>query len=171
MGEKPKRQLTPEQLERLAVARAKANEVRTKQSLVKKAQMAEEKSRKQKELEENYLKISNKQSEPQSPPKEIVNDQSVSKTKSNEPKRKVTKVIEIDSEDGSSSSSSDNDSDYDITPVREKYKQKYKSKYAMKYQAPQQTTPYQDAYTIARHNLHTKVNQEVKRLALSSLFG
>ena len=107
--EKQKRQMTPEHLQRLAVARAKANEVRSKQALVKKAEMEEKKKQKQQELDEKYNQIMKpKATKPIEEPKQ-------EEPKLEEPKKeakhrkKVTKVIEIDSEESSSESETDDE--------------------------------------------------------------
>ena len=187
--------MTPEHLQRLAEAREKANEVRTKQSLVKKAEKEELKKKKKQELEEKYNQlVAPKQEEPKEEVKvpevkeEIVSERQpeqpmettervVQATKTRKPRKKVTKVIEVDSEDSSSSSSED---EYDITPIKEKYRQKYKNKYATRYREglpkgntlqPSAYSPQQDALTIAKYNIQSKVNQEVQRMAMASLFG
>lgn len=182
MTEKPKRVMTPEHLERLAVARAKANEVRSKQAQVKRAEKEEEKKRRQAELDEKYKNLSKPKFIPPELPahlqpkgaktdklEEKVEDAQKLKT----PSKKVKKVLEIDSEDGSSSSSSDSEEEYDISPIKHKYKQKYKHKYSARYTQPTQQ-PYnahQDAVTIAKYNIQSKVNQEVQKMAMMSLFG
>jgi hypothetical protein len=115
MSDKPKKVMSPERLEKLAEARKKAVEARTKTATIKKA----EKEKRQQEIDEKYNQITKPKIEGQpkdeEPPKEQTNKK---------PKEKVKKVFEIDSEDGSSSSSSDEE--YDISPVKEKYRQKYK---------------------------------------------
>lgn len=168
MSGKEKRKLTPEHLEKLRVAREKANEVRSKQSLVKKAEKEEVKQKKQQELESKYKLLTQK------PPTDVVKEVKQVEDKhpptTATPRQKVKKVFEIDSEDGSSSSSSDDE--YDVSPIKEKYRQKYKNKYASRYaQQPQPYNPQQDAVTIAKYNIQSKVNQEVRKMAMASLFG
>jgi len=162
MGQK--RQLTEDQLKKLAVARQKALETKAKQSAVKKA----EKEKQKKELDDKYnnLVATPAQQSQETIVETTVDEQS---TPSLKPKRTSKKVIEIDSDDTSDSSdSSDSDTEYDITPVRQKYKQKYKNKYLTKYKSHD---PLADITTIARHNIHNKVSDELKKMAFSSLFG
>lgn len=181
MSEKPKRQMTPEHLEKLAIARAKANEVRSKQSLVKKAEKEEERKKKQQELEEKYKQVTGKAKPTFTPPQQkdkVVDEKLEDEAKTQDdkkltaPKKKVKKVFEIDSDEGSSSSS-DSDDEYDISPIKQKYKQKYRQKYSARYTQPiqQPYNPHQDAVTIAKFNIQSKVNQEVQKMAMASLFG
>lgn len=181
MSEKPKKVITPEHRERLNLALKKANEVRSKQSLVKKAEKEEEKKKKQQELEEKYTQITGKSKPVFKPPQqtEKVLEEKLeddAKTQDDEklsaPKKKVKKVFEIDSDEGSSSSS-DSEEEYDISPIKQKYKQKYRQKYSARYTQPTQQpyNPHQDALTIAKFNIQSKVNQEVQKMAMASLFG
>ena len=157
--------LSEEQLERLKLAREKANEVRAKKALVKKA----EKDKQKKEMDEKYNELVREatplaqNSKPPSKEEDVQEEAPITK-----PKRKTTKVIEIDSDETSSDSSSD-DSEYDITPVKERYKEKYKHKYANKYNKPYD--PLADITTIAKHNLSNKVSEELRKMAFQSLFG
>lgn len=176
---KPKRIYTQEQLDKLAIARAKANEVRSKRAMVKKA----EKKEKNEQLEAKFNSlVASKKEDTKKDTKEDtveqpkndtgnVEQQEVKNEKVKKPK--VKKVVEIDSEDGTSESSSDEE--YDFSAVKNKYKEKYKHKYGAKYnmmkQNPYFTTPYQDAFTLAKHNLQSKINNEMKKVAFSSLFG
>jgi len=172
---KPKRQLSEEQLKKLAVAREKAMEVRKKKALITKANKLE----KAKELDENYKKVIGQketdvsdvksqpppQEKPQQEPKAMVQCK----------KSKIKKVLKPASDESSSDSS---DEEYDASEVAHKYRQKYKTKYEAKYGGVQQhvnnpylTTPYQDAFTIAKHNLQGKLSNEIKKMAYGSLFG
>lgn len=172
MSDKPKRQMTPEQLKKLADARAKANEVRSKQAAIKKA----EKEKRKQELEQNYNKLVNKET-PTIKAEEAKHAVKQPKGGNDTPKprkKKVTKILEMDSDEESSDSSDSDDSEYDVSPIKEKYRQKYKNKYLSKASnavATHSPNPYQDAYMIAQHNIKSRVNQEVVKLAYSSLFG
>jgi hypothetical protein len=168
---KPKRQLTEEQLAKLAEARKKALAVRQKQSLVKQA----EKLEKKKEFDAKYNAIvGNKQETP----KTEVNDRDKEPETENtikHTKNKTKKILEPDSDESSSDSSSDEE--YDASPLIAKYKQKYKNKYSSKYAPTQQqnhtnpSNPYQDAFVIAKASLKNKLNHELQKTAFNSLFG
>jgi hypothetical protein len=177
--DKPKRQLTQEQLKKLADARAKALEVRKKKALVNKA----EKLEKAKALDENYKKVIGQvEVKPvQTPQTESILDTEPKQEPKQESKKvqqvtksKVKKVLKPASDESSSDSS--DDSEYDATEIAHKYRQKYKTKYEAKYRNVQThnpclTTPYQDAFMIAKHNLQGKVSNEIKKIAYGSLFG
>lgn len=182
MSEKPKRQLSPEQLEKLKVARAKALEVRQKKALINKA----EKLEKQKEMHEKYQQIvGNKPDDvaelrketppPSDAPRKTTQPEHIEEPHKKETKKKkVKKILEPASDESSSDSSSDEE--YDASPIKHKYKQKYKNKYQAKYATPQQhnpyiTSPYQDAYMIAKHSLQSKLHNELQKTAFNSLFG
>lgn len=177
---KPKRVYTQEHLDKLKLAREKANAVRAKQALVKKAE--KQKKNEQLEAKFNALVASKQKDDTKEEAKEEAKEQPTNEAKNVEQqevknekvkKPKVKKVVEIDSEDGSSESSSDEE--YDFSAVKNKYKEKYKHKYGAKYnmmkQNPYLTTPHQDAFILAKNNLQSKINSELKKAAFSSLFG
>jgi hypothetical protein len=159
-----RRIVSEEQLERLKIAREKANAVRAKKAAIRKA----EKEKSKNEIDNKYNELVATTNKPIKEPQPIEDDtEELPSPKVNKPKKKVKKIIELDSDETSSSSS--DDSEYDITPVKEKYKAKYKNKYASKYNKPYD--PLADIATIARHNISNKVNDELKKMAFSSLFG
>jgi hypothetical protein len=157
-----RRIVSEEQLERLKVAREKANAVRAKKAALKKA----EKEKSKQELDEKYNALVK--------PKEAPKDEPL-ETQEPPHKQKPKKVIQIEldsgetSSDSNSESESESDTEYDITPVKQKYKQKYKNKYATKY--PKAYDPLDDVLTVARHNIKSKVSDEIKKMAYASLFG
>lgn len=168
-----KRTMTPETLEKLKLAREKA--------LEKKKQMKEltmkEKELKQKEFEKRIENVKQKEerlnagSHPHTMPKEEKvesngedSDTEVEeiievKKKPSKKKKVVKKVIEV-----SSSSSSESEEDY-RTSVKNKYKQKYKAKYGVS--KDRQSNPIKET---ARDTIIQKANDELRRLAYSSVF-
>lgn len=166
---KPKRILTPEQLEKLKVARVKALEVRQKKALITKA----EKFQKAKELDAKYRSVAGVEDTPKEAVQEVKPPAEEVKKPKEVKQRKVKKVIEVESDEESSESSSDEE--YDFSAVKNKYKEKYKNKYDAKYgmmkQNPYFSNPQQDAFILAKHNLQSKVNNELKKAAFNSLFG
>ena len=163
-----KRELTEEQLKKLALAREKALEAKRKKALIRKADKEKEK----KALDDRYNElVSNKHDITQEP----INEPEIPKTPPPTQTRKPKKVIQIEvdsdetSSDSSSESDSESDTEYDITPIKQKYKQKYKNKYQTKY--PKPYDPLADISTIARHNIKSKVSEELQKMAYASLFG
>lgn len=169
------RPLTPEELEKLKLAREKANEVRRKIGAINRAKKEAERQK----LDEEYQAVVNGKNKPnEEPPKaepepaeeEEEETKPKKQTRKTPAKKKPTKkVLYMDSESSSESSGEE----YDITPIKERYKAKYQAKYGLAQQQPAQK-PHNyinDAYTIARHNIQSKLDEEAKKLAYASLFG
>lgn len=164
---KPRKQLTEEQKTKLREALKKANEVRSKNALVKKA----EKLEKAKQLDDRYKAVLGVKDDPPAPSQETQQQEAPpSKPMS---KNKTKKILTPASDESSSDSSSDEE--YDASPIIAKYKQKYKNKYSSKYANNNpfqyQATPYNDAFLLAKASLQNKVNTELKKTAFNSLFG
>jgi hypothetical protein len=186
---KPKRTMTPELLEKLAQARKKAlekkkllKELSDKEKVIREAELQARVQRVQ-----QFEKGTPKEQEPQEPAAnkqqqveegidaepvvEVIRTTKKRNTKA-PPKPKVQKVVKRIVEIDSSSSDSEDEIDY-----KSLLKLKYKTKYQNKYQAkpsghiePEETLqnlPREAAADIIRG----KVDEEVRRLAYSTLFG
>lgn len=183
IDEKPKRTrtMTPELLQKLAKAREKALEIKRKKGTINKVVKEEEKKKKYEELDQQYNNIVKGKQEEHKEDTDNAPEKVNKVAKPHEApqqKSKIKKILQPASDESSSDSSSD--SEYDASPIAQKYKQKYKNKYQAKYSTPhtasQQfnpytTTPYQDAYMIAKHSLQSKLHNELQKTAFNSLFG
>jgi hypothetical protein len=186
---KPKRQMTPEQLEKLKLAREKALQKKREIKGIKDG----EKAMKQQEFEdrkkrvEEFAKLSSPKSEfkKSKPPAQVAQtDESssesdeeiehqiiVKKAPKKSKKNIFKKVIKV------SSSSSDSESDDDAPlgwrrshaeDYRERLKTKYKNKYKNKYASapPSRDVLREQASDVIRNN----VSKELRKIALSSVF-
>lgn len=175
--EKPKRQMTEEQLEKLKQAREKALE--KKREI--RALIDAEKEMKQLNLEQRKKKVedfykslettSTKQDTKKKPEPESefdsesssddeVVEQVIVKKRPKTKKKVVRKIIEVSSSSDSDSDSSD-DEDYHQR-IKNKYKTKYKNKYAP---APRDVVKEQ-ASDVIRSN----VSKELRKIAFASVF-
>jgi hypothetical protein len=154
MSDKPKRQMTPEQLEKLAQAREKAVEKRRQLGEITR----KEKAMKELELTERMKKVGlTKQEAEEQSEEEVVNAPTKSKPVPISPRRKV--VVD-------SSSESDSD-DEDEVEVLKAVKQKYKHKYAQKYKSKYNTSALKEN---ANQVIKKQVNDELLKMAMASIF-
>lgn len=177
--DKPKRQMSEEQLEKLAIAREKAlakknelRQLRDAEKAMKEAQL-NERYEKVKEFEATLKKTQSapkKTETPAAPP----SDPETSETSDVEeeihivkkPKRKPVRkqrIIEV-------SSSSEDEPDY-AEQVRLHYKNKYKNKYTNATPAASLPTPENIISETAKDRLKKQVQDEVNALAYRDLFN
>lgn len=187
---KPKRTMTPELLEKLAQARKKAlekkkllKELSDKEKVIREAELQARVQRVQ-QFEKGTPKeqepAANKQQQVEEeidaePVVEVIRTPKKRNTKA-PPKPKVQKVVKRIVEIDSSSSDSEDEIDY-----KSLLKLKYKTKYQNKYQAKpsghieQEAPPKETVQNLPREAaadiIRGRVDEEVRRLAYSNLFG
>jgi hypothetical protein len=157
-----KRVMTPEQLEKLAIARKKALETRAKMSQLRK----EEKEAKKKEILSKAREIVKE---------EVVVEQHKPPERASDPKVKIIEKVhyrtkkatlsDTSSSSSSSSSSLDSDSSYEVKRVVKKRKPRPKRK------TVSSKTNEELAYTIAKTELERRIKEQNFNLAAYSLFG
>ncbi len=152
-----KRVMTPEQLEKLAIARKKALETRAKMSQLRK----EEKENKKKEILSKAREIVKEEVVEQHKPPERASDP---KVKIIEKVHYRTKKATL-SDSSSSSSSEDSDSSYEVKRIVKKRKPRPKRK------TISSKTNEELAYTIAKTELERRIKEQNFNLAAYSLFG
>jgi hypothetical protein len=191
--------MTPEQLEKLAIARQKALD---KKKMLREVAEAEKEFKKY-EFEEKYKKVQEikktleeakagqteaAQAEPEAEPdinvdedsdseedvlEEVIVKKTPSKTKSNKKgkyKKVLRRIVEV-----SSSSSDDSSSDEELEAIKTiglHLKRKYKDKYKGKYtkQVPTQPQERDLLKEEAGNVIRANVSKELRRLALNSVF-
>ena len=166
---KPKRQLTPEQLERLAKARENALAVRREKGERMRELKSLEKKAQEKELSDKIESL--KQATMPLPPPESVEAEEAKapiakKTQSKKPKKKADDVIRavVESSDESGSESDEDNGDLIKSYLRQKYRTKYKERYNAR--SLQQLTR-----GVAQQTVRKKLDDEMMRLASASIFG
>lgn len=191
---KPKRTMTPELLEKLAQARKKAlekkkllKELSDKEKVIREAELQARVQRVQ-----QFEKGTPKEQEPQEPAankqqqvEEEIDAEPVvevirtpkKKNAKAPPKPKVQKVVKRIVEIDSSSSDSEEEIDYKSL-LKLKYKTKYQNKYQAKPSAgpiEQEAPPKETVQNLPREAaadiIRGRVDEEVRRLAYSTLFG
>ena len=174
---KQKRQLSPEQLEKLRIAREKALAVRREKAGKMKQLKELEKQAASKEVEQKIEKLKTVVSDPIPKQEEEhqfqpqVVDKVVKKAPKKMPARAarrddVVKKLVEESTDEESGSDSENENDTDLVKsfLRDKYKAKYKQRYAAK-------TMGMLTRGIAQQTVKKKLDDEMIRLASMSVFG
>lgn len=173
MSDKPKRQLTSEQLERLAAARAKALQVRQEKAQKMREIKALESEASKKAIDD---RISSLKQQVERPVAQVEAQTSVEVPPAiakEKPRRMhkaevVRKVLEEESSE-SSGDESDSDDDDDVTePIKTVYKNKYREKYKNKYQAKAVSTLTKG---YAAQTIKKRVDDELARMAAYNLFG
>ncbi len=168
---KPKRVMTPEQLERLKLAREKALAVRQ----AKAAKINEiknlEKQAQEKEINTKLNELKQKVTIPENvveaPSPEPKAKAKASKKKDPEKvKQKLEKLIESDSDDTSDGIDDSSSDDENIVKkfLKDKYKTKYKEKYSRKV----------DSMLLKGHSanyIKSRVNEDLVKLAARELFN
>lgn len=167
MSDKPKRVLSPEHLEKLKAARAKAQEAKHKLATIRKAQKDEEKD----EIERKYQEVLTKKAGKtvQSDNEEVQPKNKASIKKTELKKKVVKKVIEVSdssSDDDDESESSEDESEPEVEYVVRRTKRG--SKVAQK-PVKEYTTPKLSA-EVARNMLRDKVMNDAQNTAFRSLF-
>lgn len=164
--DRPKRQMTEEQLQRLAAARQKALAVRQEKSKKLNEIKALEKVAKDKELDDKLAEVQAKVAPPTPPAQEpIIQSKFIAKNKS----KRSNVIKQIVEEESSESSGSESESDEDVTdPIKTLYKNKYKHKYAQKYK---HKTITHLTKGVAQNQLRKKIDEEMVRMAQFNLFG
>jgi hypothetical protein len=171
MGEK--RQLTPEQLEKLKLAREKALAVRQA-----KAEKMKEIKRLEKEAAEQEINttletlkkaspapaVEVQESDPEPP---VVNKKAVAKAVAKKPKRSKEEIVRSVVEEESEDSDSDEEESV-VHPVKAFLKEKYKQKYKQKYESKHLNNLVKQS---AHNHLRSKIDEEVFRLAQQSMFS
>lgn len=173
---KRKRQMTPEMLEKLKLARIKANEVRLQKSLKLKEIASLEKKAIKKQMDDkidNLKKIVEPVAEvtksdfvepekiPESIPVKSKEIKKVSKP------QKLKEIIEAES-DSSTEGSEDDDDDDESDLVKDFLKKKYKQKYREKYQSQVLNKLTKG---IANNHVKARLNDELLKLASANIFG
>lgn len=162
--EKPKRQLSPEQLEKLKLAREKALAVRQEKA----AKMSEikrlEKEAAQKELNDKLEQVKQKVQPPPPPSPPVATIPKQKRVK----KSKAEIIKEVIEEPSSESSSESDDDENVVNPVKHYLKTKYRQKYKNKYESKTMT---QLTKGLASHHLKNKVNDEISKMVSHHLFG
>jgi hypothetical protein len=153
-----KRVMTPEQLEKLAIARKKALETRAKMSQLRK----EEKETKKKEILSKAREIVKEEVVEQHKPPERASDPKVKIIEKVHYRTKKATLSDSSSEDDSSSS--DSDSSYEVKRV-------VKRKPRPKRKTVSSKTNEELAYTIAKTELERRIKEQNFNLAAYSLFG
>lgn len=186
---KPKRTMTPELLEKLAQARKKAlekkkllKELSDKEKVIREAELQARVQRVQ-QFEKGTPKEQETQEPEQKVDEEIDSEHVVEvirtpkkKNAKAPPKPKVQKVVKRIVEIDSSSSDSEDEIDYKSL-LKLKYKTKYQNKYQAKPsghiepEAPPKETLQNLPREAAADIIRGKVDEEVRRLAYSTLFG
>ncbi len=156
-----KRVMTPEQLEKLAIARKKALETRAKMSQLRK----EEKEAKKKEILSKAREIVKEEVVEQHKPPERASDPKVKIIEKVHYRTKKATLSDSSSSSSSSSSSLDSDSSYEVKRVVKKRKPRPKRK------TVSSKTNEELAYTIAKTELERRIKEQNFNLAAYSLFG
>ena len=165
--EKKKRVLTPEQLEKLRLARVRALEVRQNKASKIRELKTLEKMKQEHELDSKLEELKN-HVEPVKTSQQVV--EPITKVKKNPQAKieRVTKKIErlIEQESDSSNSDDDDDDETDVVSsfLKNKYKQKYKTKYQSK-------IDHQLMKGKTREYISNRVNEDAIRLASMQLFS
>jgi hypothetical protein len=155
-----KRVMTPEQLEKLAIARKKALETRAKMSQLRK----EEKETKKKEILSKAREIVKEEVVEQHKPPERASDPKVKIIEKVHYRTKKA-TLSDSSSSSSSSSSEDSDSSYEVKRIVKKRKPRPKRK------TVSSKTNEELAYTIAKTELERRIKEQNFNLAAYSLFG
>ncbi len=155
-----KRVMTPEQLEKLAIARKKALETRAKMSQLRK----EEKENKKKEILSKAREIVKEEVVEQHKPPERASDPKVKIIEKVHYRTKKA-TLSDSSSSSSSSSSEDSDSSYEVKRIVKKRKPRPKRK------TVSSKTNEELAYTIAKTELERRIKEQNFNLAAYSLFG
>ncbi len=172
MTDKPKRVMTPEQLERLKLAREKALAVRQSKAAKINEIKNLEKQAQEKEINTKLNELKQKVTIPdnnvvESPSPEPKAKAKASKKKDPEKvKQKLEKLIESDSDDTSDGIDDSSSDDEDVVKrfLKDKYKTKYKEKYSRKV----------DSMLLKGHSanyIKSRVNEDLVKLAARDLFS
>ena len=181
------RQLSEEQLAKLAVAREKAMKIRMERAEKKREILKLEKEAQNKELDKKLEEVKKRVTPApkiEEPASNDVTDAKVAKpqvktqvktpvktqAKKKTPRKKAEDIIrEVVEEPDSEDSDTDDDEDGDvINPVKHYLKEKYKAKYRTKYESKHLNKLVQ---TNAKDHLRKRLDDEIFRLASQQIFG
>lgn len=169
--QKTKRQLSPEHLEKLKMAREKALQKKQELRQLRDA----EKEMKEQKLNERRQRVEAFKKQKEAPPQtemveantpsdseESLIEELIVKKKPKKKGRVVRKIVEVSS---SSSDSSSDEEDYRLK-LKQKYKNKYKNKYTGGSLQPPRDVVKEHASDVIRNN----VSKELRRIAMNSVF-
>lgn len=170
MSDKPKRNMSPETLAKLAEARKKANEVRSKMAAIKKAQKAQDMEEIEKKYDEMVLKKQPAAAKPQEP--EPVVEEQPKEVKAKKPaakKKVVKKVIEVSDSSSDDDTESESDDEPTVEYVVRRSKRGGKASSRSQRAPVEYDTPRLSA-EVARNMLKEKVMNDAQMSAWKSLF-
>lgn len=169
ISDKPKKVMSPEMLEKLALARERALQVRQEKASKLNEIKTLEKQNKQKQIDDKLNELKNKVEVDHDPimmPSTSVEPLiKKKKVKANNVKQKLEKLLDEESSDDSSDG--DNDSDDDDL-VKDYLKKKYKNKYQQKYSRKV------DHMLMKGHTanyLKNRVSEDMIKIAQENLFS
>lgn len=172
MSDKPKKHMSPETLAKLAEARKKANEVRSKMAAIKKAQKAQDMEEIEKKYDEMVLKKQpGAAAKPPQEPEPVVEEQpkEVKAKKPAAKKKVIKKVIEVSDSSSDDDTESESDDEPAVEYVVRRSKRGGKASSRSQRAPVEYDTPRLSA-EVARNMLKEKVMNEAQVSAWRSLF-